>query len=154
LACAARICTARVGLVKAGLAEVRVERLGRPAIEVAHVRISDKGREALASSSLASSSAVLPLSSGTAAASKASCTAHRYIAASTTTFAKNSAPKQSARVMDGVTISRREPRSDAPGHPKETCSHRRRDSLPAARSPPMLRCGREVQCERLCCSSL
>jgi hypothetical protein len=38
-------------LVKDGLAEVHVERLGRPAIEVVHVWISDKGCEALASSS-------------------------------------------------------------------------------------------------------
>jgi hypothetical protein len=35
-------------LIEHGLAKVRVEKLGRPPIEVAHVEITDAGREALA----------------------------------------------------------------------------------------------------------
>jgi hypothetical protein len=44
-----------VELIKAGLAKVRVERLGRPAIEVAHVEITDAGRKAIGSAAKAQS---------------------------------------------------------------------------------------------------
>jgi hypothetical protein len=37
----------RVELIDAGLAAVRIEKLGRPAIEVSYVEITDAGREAI-----------------------------------------------------------------------------------------------------------
>jgi hypothetical protein len=39
-----------VELIESGYARVRVERLGRPAVEVTHVEITDAGREAMGSS--------------------------------------------------------------------------------------------------------